>query len=277
MEHKKQTKSKTLLTGNTYAPPDRPDLKAMNIKADMFCSKTVSNAVRVLLTDLFYWVENQLKYPEEAAGVAQAVRYHLTRLADKNPEIILPPIPSSITGLMRWVLFVESYFINQSIKDEWEATVEAVCRSVKKYMTVKQVIPIAEKIITKNRHLTQSKLRELAGGCSKNTLSKAIRLSPTLKKYFGIKTPKAVELTDEIIDTFPAPEQPEPPPDDAESDKILAALVEHIAEVKPEIYDKTVKELEKMEPEKRQKFAQLCEEERMHIKTEKTQTQFKAV
>jgi len=105
---KKQT-SKTLLTGITGPTPDsKPDLKAIDIKTAMFFSKTVSDAVGILLTDLWYWERNQSKYPDKCANVAKAVRYHLIRLADKSGAV-LPPVPTSITKLILWVLFVEHY------------------------------------------------------------------------------------------------------------------------------------------------------------------------
>lgn len=271
------------MTGITGPTPDnKPDLKAIDVKVKMYCAPTIQDGVEVLLRELWYWEKNQSKYPDEAADVAQSVKYHLTRLMHKSETYSLPPIPDTIYDLFSWVLFVHTHFCGLEIQADWEATVKAACRSVKKRMTVEQVIPIALNIISTTPHLTQAKLRILCGRPGKNTLVKAIDNTPELKKYFGkdkekTPAPKAVQLTEKIINETPAPKEPEPLPNETKTDRILAEVLEDLRKEKPATYDSAAEQLKNMEPEQRQKFAQFCENEKLRLKKGKIQKQYKAL
>jgi len=281
MAKKTDKKSKTVLTGIIEPIPDnRPGWKADDLKLSMFSPKTVSDCIDLLRRDLWYWVKNQSKYPDEAADVAHSVKYHLARLAGKS-EAALPPIPSTIHGLHSWVLFVDIYFCGQTEQANWKATVEAVSRSVKKRMTQEQVLPVALNIIKSTRNLTRAKLEKMVG-CSKNTLKEVIGQSPELKKYFGVDdnkapAPQAEKLTQKIIDETPAPEEPEPLPDEARTNERIADWLELLSTEKPESHPGAVEATENMELEKKQKFALFLENNQMSIKTEKTQRQYKQV
>ncbi|MFH1882080.1 MAG: hypothetical protein ABIL62_05145 [Planctomycetota bacterium] len=111
---KKQTEPETILTGITEPTPDnKPDLKSIDIRSELFFVKNISDCVKLLLTELPYWALNETKYPDDAAVVEESVYYYLRALSYKGTAM-LPPVPRGLNLLMGWVLFVYIYLAEQS-------------------------------------------------------------------------------------------------------------------------------------------------------------------
>lgn len=211
---KKQTKPETILTGITGPTPDnKPDLKSIDIRSELWFVKDISECVALLLTELPYWCENETKYPDDAAMVEKSVYYYLTVLSAKF-KTILPPLPHGLNLIMSWVLFVYIYLLVP----------------IKQRQTWQEVEVNAEAYVKKHGYSGFGRLQANMG-CGKRTLTKALRHSAYLAEIKSLydtipHKPRAVTKADDLgIVRHP---RPSVPLSHEEIEKILDRLHENI-------------------------------------------------
>lgn len=140
----------------------------------------------------------------------------------------------------------------------------------------------AEKIVAESGYRGFDKLRDVVG-CAEGTLRKALEKSPALqqaKTEYEAKphTPKAVTLTENVLQTYGEPSEGPSLPD-IEVDEILADLLETTRKECPEKVEETKNHIADMDPTEREKLARYLKKNPVNLAKEspKTQRQYKQV
>ncbi|MHC4637383.1 MAG: hypothetical protein ACYTBP_12405 [Planctomycetota bacterium] len=143
----------------------------------------------------------------------------------------------------------------------------------------------AEALVDEKGYLGHKKLYE-AIGCSDNTLRKAIEKSPKLQQakeqYESTSTAlKAVGLTTKVIATYETTSGPKL--SDTEADEILVEMLERTKRERPEMFESTKTEIDKMDPDQKRGFAAVYKRDYQNKKNAfkkegpETQRQYKQV
>lgn len=117
----------------------------------------------------------------------------------------------------------------------------------------------AERIVDESEWQGFGKLRKAVGGCSKNTLRKAVDDSGKLKEaeaqYKSMSgTLKAVGLTSKTLAIYGKSSE-EKLPSETEANEILDELLRQTKKEKPKMFEEIKKKLDEMDSESRQKLA----------------------
>lgn len=118
MTNKKQARPKTFLTGIIEPTPDnKPALKAIDHRFEMFSAKTIPDCIEILSREIIpYWWKYKAKYPCEYKEIAEAIYYWLIA-RNARCDKLLPAIPRHnvddsyggfLPELMRWTVVAET-------------------------------------------------------------------------------------------------------------------------------------------------------------------------
>ncbi len=168
-------KPPTLLTGKVEPiPDDKPHLKSIDNRFDLFLTFTIEDCVSLLRRILPYWINHQSKYAYEAGLITLDIRWWLTVLCYKSDRQT-PPIPSDLIGIWGWVLNFE-----KALKREKTTTKRKTGKTKKPSMT-----ELVRMLVDGNPKITFQKCQErinaalnlqgetTAPGSIRNALSKA--------------------------------------------------------------------------------------------------------